>query len=233
MPRKLSENPFIYPKIQPKSYVCPTKKDPVIAFLQGNIVFKSPTLLLLEVGGVGYEIHISLNTYGLLPSEGRCKVLTHMSIREDAHLLYGFADPFEKTLFQHLISVQGIGPQSARTILSYTPPLELEDAIRRGAVHEIQRIKGIGPKTAQRLVLDLRDRIGPPPNSSGTEDPHGSDNPFSTSPSSTKIQDEALLALIALGFSRPAMEKSLKHILSDPQAPTDTQGLIKAVLHSL
>ncbi|MFM8318151.1 MAG: Holliday junction branch migration protein RuvA [Bacteroidota bacterium] len=206
----------------------------MIAFLEGDIALKTPTLLILQVGGVGYEVHISLNTYGKLPETGTCKVLTHMSIREDAHLLFGFADALEKSMFQHLISVQGIGPQSARTILSYASPSDLEDSIRRGAVHEIQRIKGIGPKTAQRLVLDLRDRIRPETALQGSPSPLGySTNADNETSSHTKMQEEALLALVALGFSRPAMEKSLRNILSDPQSPHDTESLIRAVLHSL
>lgn len=206
----------------------------MIAYLEGEIALKTPTLLIICVGGVGYEVHISLNTYGKLPENGPCKVLTHMSIREDAHLLFGFADALEKSMFQHLISVQGIGPQSARTILSYASPADLEDAIRRGAVHEIQRIKGIGPKTAQRLVLDLRDRIRPEESIQGT--PGQTQTLSHTDPnraSHTKIQEEALLALVALGFARPAMEKSLRTILSAPQPPPDTESLIRAVLHSL
>lgn len=206
----------------------------MIAFLEGDIALKTPTLLILQVGGIGYEVHISLNTYGKLPDTGSCKVLTHMSIREDAHLLFGFAEPIEKSMFQHLISVQGIGPQSARTILSYASPSDLEDSIRRGAVHEIQRIKGIGPKTAQRLVLDLRDRIRPEGASQGTQSAPGSPtNADHGASSNTKIQEEALLALVALGFSRPAMEKSLRNILSDSPSPHDTESLIRAVLHSL
>jgi Holliday junction DNA helicase RuvA len=207
----------------------------MIAFLEGDIALKTPTLLILRVGGIGYEVHISLNTYGKLPDNGPCKVLTHMSIREDAHMLFGFAEPIEKSMFQHLISVQGIGPQSARTILSYASPGDLEDAIRRGAVHEIQRIKGIGPKTAQRLVLDLRDRIRPEATTPDGSGQTGSTmmNTDSNALSHTKIQEEALLALVALGFSRPAMEKSLRNILSDPQSPRDTESLIRAVLHSL
>ncbi|MCE2839890.1 MAG: Holliday junction branch migration protein RuvA [Bacteroidetes bacterium] len=199
----------------------------MIAFLQGEIVRKSPTLLLLNVGGVGYEIHISLHTYGLLPDEGTCKILTYLSIREDAHVLFGFAEANEKVMFQHLLSVQGIGPQSARTVLSSTSPLELQDSIRRGAVHEIQRIKGIGPKTAQRLVLDLRDRVNAMDSDETT--------PASRTPgeSRTKVHEEALLALVALGFSRPAMEKSLQTILAQTNAPSDSQGLIKAVLNNL
>jgi len=199
----------------------------VIAFLQGEIVRKSPTLLLLQVGGVGYEIHISLHTHGLLPSEGACRVLTHLSIREDAHVLYGFAEENEKTMFQHLLNVQGIGPQSARTVLSSVTPSELQDAIRRGAVHEIQRIKGIGPKTAQRLVLDLRDRI------QASDETSTAPSNFSGGSTRTKVHEEALLALVALGFSRPAMEKNLQTVLAQNNAPTDAEGLIKAVLHSL
>ena len=205
----------------------------MIAFLEGDIALKTPTLLILQVGGVGYEVHISLNTYGKLPETGPCKVLTHMSIREDAHLLFGFAEALEKSMFQHLISVQGIGPQSARTILSYASPSDLEDSIRRGAVHEIQRIKGIGPKTAQRLVLDLRDRIRPETALQGSPHPSGLSTNTDGTSSHTKMQEEALLALVALGFSRPAMEKSLRNILSDPQSPHDTESLIRAVLHSL
>lgn len=199
----------------------------MIAFLQGEIVRKSPTLLLLQVGGVGYEIYISLHTYGLLPNEGTCRVLTHLSIREDAHILYGFAEANEKAMFQNLLTVQGIGPQSARTVLSSVTPSELQDAIRRGAVHEIQRIKGIGPKTAQRLVLDLRDRI----DASGEATTMSAGSSIGST--RTKVHEEALLALVALGFSRPAMEKSLQTVLAQNNAPLDAEGLIKAVLHSL
>ena len=129
-------------------------------YISGNITFKSATYIVVEAGGVGYQLNISLQTYTRLKDEIRAKVFTHLAIKEDAHVLYGFADEEERTLFRHLISVSGVGPGTARVMLSSMTAVELHQSITTGQVAAIKRIKGIGDKTAQRIVIDLKDKLG-------------------------------------------------------------------------
>src|SRR5688500_15277679 len=125
----------------------------MIAYINGKITYKSPVYLLIETGGIGYQAFISLNTFSKVPQEGACLLYTYYHVTESAHTLYGFADELEKALFTLLISVSGIGPSTARMALSSLSPAELQKAILHGDVRTVQGIKGVGPKSAQRIIL--------------------------------------------------------------------------------
>src|SRR3569833_2269539 len=129
------------------------------AYIDGKLAFKSPSYVVIEAGGVGYHINISLSTYSKLGDSEKCKLFTWLHVKEDAHTLYGFSDEGERRLFLHLISVSGIGPNTGRMMLSSITPEEIQTAIVKGDIPLIQRIKGIGPKSAQRLVLELQDKL--------------------------------------------------------------------------
>jgi len=195
----------------------------MIAFLKGRLAFKSPTTLLIDVNGVGYEVHISLHTYSALGSSEQVQLHTYLQVREDAHVLYGFADVKEKELFLQLISVQGIGPNTARTILSYVSPDELKRAIIAGDVASVQRIKGIGPKTAQRMIIELKDKLlkSHPENLDLGEMAYNN------------VREEALLALVTLGFPKAQMEKNINQLLAKADAPQSVEALIKQILRTV
>ncbi len=192
------------------------------AYIDGKLVFKSPAYVVIDAGGVGYHINISLNTFSKLGDSERCKLFTWLHVKEDAHTLYGFADEGEKRLFQHLISVSGIGPNTGRMMLSSITPEEIQAAIVKGNVSLIQRIKGIGPKSAQRLILELQDKL----KKDGPET-------LITMPSTKTVKDEALAALIMLGFTRNAVEKVLDQLLNTNNDDITVEHLIKAALKNL
>jgi Holliday junction DNA helicase RuvA len=171
---------------------------------------------------VGYHINISLNTFSRLGNAEKCKLFTWLHVKEDAHTLYGFADEGERRLFLHLISVSGVGPNTGRMMLSSITPEEIQTAIIKGDVSQIQRIKGIGPKSAQRLVLELQDKLKK----------EGPDSLISV-PKNNTIKDEALSALIMLGFARNAVEKVLEQELNKNGSDLTVEQLIKFALKSL
>src|ERR1700759_4233408 len=154
------------------------------AYIDGKLTHKSPSYVIIEAGGVGYHINISLNTYSRLGDAERCKLFTWLHVKEDAHTLYGFIDEGERRLFLHLISISGIGPNTARMMLSSITPEEIQSAIISGNVTLIQRIKGIGPKSAQRVILELQDKLKK----------EGPDT-LSTVPLNKTAREEALAAL--------------------------------------
>ena len=131
----------------------------MISYIKGAISFKNPTFIIVEAGGIGYKIHISLNTYSKIEKSETVKILTHLQVKEDSHTLYGFAEEAERKLFRHLLSVSGIGPSTARTMLSSMTPEEARAAIIGENVAAFKSVKGIGPKTAKRLILDLKDKL--------------------------------------------------------------------------
>ncbi|RYG09088.1 MAG: Holliday junction branch migration protein RuvA, partial [Chitinophagaceae bacterium] len=155
------------------------------AYIDGKLTFKNPAYVVVEAGGIGYHINISLNTYSSLADAERCKLYTWLHVKEDAHTLYGFADEGERRLFLHLISVSGIGPNTGRMILSSITPVEIQTAIVKADYPLIQRIKGLGAKTAQRLVLELQDKLKK----------EGVDSLISM-PEHNTVKDEALSALV-------------------------------------
>src|SRR5262249_4087030 len=132
----------------------------MIAFLRGNFAYKSPALVHMDVAGVGYELQISINTYSRIEQLENGILITHLHIREDAHVLYGFFDRSEKSLFLQLISVSGVGDSTARMMLSSMKPEEISRAILQGNAKQLESIKGIGKKSAERIILELRDKVG-------------------------------------------------------------------------
>ncbi|WP_395060726.1 Holliday junction branch migration protein RuvA [Flavobacterium sp.] len=193
----------------------------MIAHIQGKLVEKSPTEVVIDCNGVGYHVNISLHTYGLLPATDFIKLFTHLIIKEDGHSLYGFVEKSEKEIFKLLISVSGIGANIARTMLSSIEPKQIINAIGSGDVGTIQSIKGIGVKTAQRTIIDLKEKV---------LKLYDLDQ-VSISQSNTN-KDEALSALEVLGFIRKSAEKVVEKIVATmPDATVET--IIKQALKNL
>jgi Holliday junction DNA helicase RuvA len=192
------------------------------AYIDGKLVFKSPAYVVIDAGGVGYHINISLNTFSKIGDAERCKLHVWQHVKEDAHTLYGFFEEGEKRLFLHLISVSGIGPNTGRMMLSSITPQEIQAAIVQGNVTQIQRIKGIGPKSAQRVILELQDKLKK----------DGPDTLISM-PANNTVKDEALSALVMLGFARNAAEKVLDAEIGKNTGTLTVEQLIKSALKSL
>ena len=190
-------------------------------YISGKLVFKCPTYVVIDAGGVGYHLNISLNTYSALADE-HCKLYTWLHVKEDAHTLYGFSDEGERRLFLHLISVSGIGPGTGRMILSSITPAEIQAAIVKGDVPLIQRIKGIGPKTAQRVILELQDKLKK----------EGPDSLIS-GPQNNTAREEALSALVMLGFGKNVAEKAIDQLLRSGNENLAVEQIIKIALKSL
>src|SRR3990172_12427838 len=159
----------------------------MFAYIQGTFTYKSPTHVIIENNGIGYDVQISLYTYSSIQHLEQGVLYTYLHIKEDAHSLYGFSGESEKQYFVMLISVSGIGPNTARMILSSLPPEELQQAILEEDVAQIERIKGIGPKTARRLILELKDKVG-----------KASGHATISTPLYNTLKDEALTALVKL-----------------------------------
>ncbi len=193
----------------------------MIAHIQGKLVEKTPTEIVIDCNGVGYHINISLHTFSLLPTTDFVKLFTHLLVKEDSHSLYGFVEKSEKEIFKLLISVSGIGANIARTMLSSIEPKQIIHAIASGDVATIQGIKGIGVKTAQRTILDLKDKVLKLYDL----------DVVSMSQSNTN-KDEALSALEVLGFVRKSAEKVVeKIVVATPDATVET--IIKQALKNL
>jgi Holliday junction DNA helicase RuvA len=190
-------------------------------YITGTLTHKTATYLIIEAGGIGYQLHVSLQTYTQLKDAHQAKIYTHLAIKEDAHTLYGFAHEDERTLFRHLISVSGVGPGTARVMLSSITSAELQQAIINGQVAAIKRIKGIGDKTAQRIILDLKDKLAK------TDTP----TTIISTPHNTH-KEQALSALLTLGFNRAAADKELTKISSANPA-FSVEDLIKEALKNL
>jgi len=194
----------------------------VIAYLEGKINYKAPTNIHLDIGGIAYDVQISLNTFAEIEQLDRVKLYTHLIIRDDAHSIYGFFTMSEKDLFGKLISVSGIGPNTARVILSYMTPNEAKSAILTDNVVAFKKVKGVGPKTAQRVILDLKDKVAK----------EGLELESVNMPDSS-LRDEALSALLALGFNKNIVGKQLDKVLKVNPDVTQVENLIKAVLRQL
>jgi Holliday junction DNA helicase RuvA len=193
----------------------------MIEYIEGRIVSLFPTHIIIETGGIGYLINISLFTYSQLEGKENVKILVHEVIREDAHLLFGFFEASERELFRLLISVSGVGANTARMMLSSVEPAGIENAILKADVNILKGIKGIGLKTAQRIIVDLKDKVGK--SSSSGEIFSVSDN---------TARDEAFTALVMLGFPKNAVSKVLENILkSEKDLPVEQ--LIKKALKIL
>ncbi|HRI23899.1 MAG TPA: Holliday junction branch migration protein RuvA [Ferruginibacter sp.] len=192
------------------------------AYLQGKFTYKSPALVHVDVNGIGFEVNISLNTYSHIQHLEQGKLYTHLQVKEDGHVLYGFADRGEKDMFLLLISISGVGAATARMMLSSLKPEELSRAILQGNVKLLEGVKGIGKKTAERLVLELKDKIGKISPGAGLSVQAGN-----------TLEQDALNALTALGIPRSQAEQSIqKIILAEPSVP-ELEDLIKKVLKAI
>ena len=193
----------------------------MIHHLSGKLIEKHPTHVVIECGGVGYFVNISLNTYTAIPDEEHLRIYTHLQVREDAHTLFGFYTLAEREIFRLLISVSGVGSSTARTMLSSMTPAQVRDAIASEDVPAIKAVKGIGAKTAQRVILDLRDKV---------QKIYDLDE---VSPESNNTnKEEALSALEVLGFARKSAEKVVDAALrQDPSL--SVEGIIKSALKNL
>ena len=194
----------------------------MIAFLRGDFVSKTPAQVHVDVAGVGYELQISLHTYSQIQDLDRGLLLTYLHIREDAHVLYGFFDRAEKDLFIQLISVSGVGASTARMMLSSMRPEEITRAILQGNARQLESIKGIGKKSAERVVLELRDKLGK--------------SKLETNISSlidNSLEQDALNALIALGIARPAAENAIRKVLNEGSESLKVEDVIKKALKTL
>jgi Holliday junction DNA helicase RuvA len=191
----------------------------MIGLLNGRLIEKNPTELLIDCSGVGYEVKISLHTFSQLPEGEAIRIYTKLIVREDAHLLYGFYTKDEREMFNHLVSVSGIGPNTAMIMLSSLRTEEIAQAIQTEDVHTIQGIKGIGAKTAQRVIIDLKGKV--------LKFSSSSENIFSQNNTN---RFDALTALVSLGFDKKSAEKVLDKIDTGEQT---VEVLIKEALRLL
>jgi Holliday junction DNA helicase RuvA len=176
----------------------------MIDYIIGKITVLNPAFVVVECNGIGYNLNISLNTYAAIDKAVSCKILVHEAIREDAHLLYGFFEADERDLFRQLITVSGVGASTARIMLSSLKPADLRQAISEGDVNLLKSVKGIGLKTAQRIIVDLKDKIGK--HSGSGEIIAFSDN---------TAREESLSALVMLGFARNSAAKVVDNLLKE------------------
>lgn len=193
----------------------------MIHHLKGKLVEKNPTHVIIECGGVGYFVNISLHTFSRIADGELISLYTHLQIKEDSHTLFGFAEKSEREIFRLLLSVSGIGSSTARTMLSSLSPAQIRDAIAKGDVPSIQSIKGIGAKTAQRVILDLKDKV---------LKVYDIDE-VSPTPNNTN-KDEALSALEVLGFARRQAEKVVDKVISQDSS-LSVENIIKLALKNL
>ena len=191
----------------------------MIGQLNGKLIEKNPTELLIDCAGIGYEVKISLNTFSAIGNDEAIRLHTRLIVREDAHILYGFASKEEREMFNHLISVSGIGPNTAMIMLSSLIPDEIAQAIQTGDVRTIQSIKGIGAKTAQRVIIDLKDKV--------LKMTFSAENMFTQN---NTQRFDALTALVSLGFDKKAADKALDKIATGNET---VEQLIKEALKIL
>lgn len=192
------------------------------SFISGKIVDKNPAYVVIDNQGIGYLINITLNTFTAIGEQAEVRLYVHLAIREDAHVLYGFYTEEERSLFLQLITVSGVGCNTARLILSSLTVKETIDAIANNNTKVIQNVKGIGAKTAQRIIVDLHDKISKLNISEGEKTPVG----YNT------LKEEALSALMVLGFNRTSIEKALDKLMSQLENP-NVEQLIKEALRLL
>ena len=193
----------------------------MINHIDGKLVDKAPTNVVIDCNGVGYSINISLQTFSKINDE-RCKLFTHLSVKEDSHTLYGFITENERKLFRHLISVSGVGPSTAQVILSTYKSDEIINYISASDVAAIKNVKGIGLKTAQRIIIDLKDKV----TKSAISDEISLDL-------NNTIQNEALSALVALGFSKKIAQQKIDKALTNKQGNFDVETLVRESLSQM
>ncbi|MBL7699676.1 MAG: Holliday junction branch migration protein RuvA [Chitinophagaceae bacterium] len=194
----------------------------MIAFLKGNFVRKTPALVHVDVNGVGYEVHISLNTYSSISGQDHGQLHTYFHVREDAQVLYGFYEEAEKDMFIQLLSVSGVGAATARMMLSSMKPVEIAKAISQGNTKLLESIKGIGKKSAERIVLELRDKVA--------KAAFGSNNEVLIN---NTLDQDALNALIALGISRSLGEQAIGKVRKSNPELHKIEDIIKQALKNI
>lgn len=195
----------------------------MIAFLEGRFDYKSPAVVHMDVHGVGYEVFISLNTYTAISAKEGGRLYTHLQVKEDAHVLYGFADVVEKEIFVQLISVSGVGASTARMVLSSLKPDEVRQAVASGNVRLLESIKGIGRKTAERLVLELKDKTAKAVALPGTPGAAATPDP----------RTDAVNTLVALGISKNQADIAVQKVLAAEPHQTNLEDLIKKALKNI
>ena len=193
----------------------------MITHIKGRLVEKTPTYVVIDCQGIGYKLHISLQTFSNIKEEN-CLLFTHLSVKEDSHTLYGFLDENERSLFRNLISVSGVGPSTAQIVLSTFSANETRQYIISADVAALQSVKGIGGKTAQRIIIDLKDKLGK--GIASSDIPLYQDN---------DLRNQALSALVALGFSKKIAEKKVDKILRDNPEDISVEALVKAALSQM
>lgn len=194
----------------------------MIALLTGKFIYKTPTHIIIDCGGVGYEVHISLNTFIAIQALEHGTLFTYFKVSEDAQTLYGFAEAAEKQIFIQLLSVSGVGAATARMMLSSLKPQEVQQAILMGNIKLLESIKGIGKKTAERIVLELKDKVG-----------KDAAIPAISSSSYNTVHQDALEALAALGINRIMAEQTLKKVVAGMAENPTVEELIKQVLKGI
>ncbi|GAA4821043.1 Holliday junction branch migration protein RuvA [Algivirga pacifica] len=197
-------------------------------YIKGKLALKTPTYLVIDVGGIGYEVNIPLSTYSKLKGEEQCQLFTHFYVKEDHQALYGFLDKSEKELFLLLIGISGVGPSTGLAFLSTLSPLEIQQAILSDDVKTVQSVKGVGAKTAQRVIIELKDKVV----KLQIEGQEAGEPALvnSLSPEVAEAKEQALEALMALGFSKSIAEKSLKVVIRKHGTQLKVEEMIKLVL---
>ena len=195
----------------------------MIAYVSGKVAHKNPSFVVVEAGGIGYHVNISLYTYTKIEGSETVKLLTHFHVKEDQQTLFGFYEEQERTLFRLLISVSGVGPATALVVLSSMNADELRAAVIGEDVGTIRKVKGIGPKTAQRIILDLKDKMIK----------ESGEAPTMLSAQSNTLRSEALSALVNLGFARPSVQRALNRVLAAHPQTATPEDLIKLALREL
>jgi len=193
----------------------------MITHIKGKLVEKTPTYVIIDCNGIGYKLHISLQTYSNVKEEN-CFLFTHLSVKEDSHTLYGFSDEQERTLFRNLISVSGVGPSTAQVVLSTFSPQQTCQHIISSDVAALQSVKGIGGKTAQRIIIDLKDKLGK--GITTTDIPLSQNN---------DLRDQALSALVALGFNKKLADQKVDKILRESSEEISVEALVKSALSGM
>ena len=194
----------------------------MINHLNGKLIEKHPTHLIVECGGVGYFVNISLNTFEKIPDREDIKIFIHLSIREDAHVLFGFAEESERVMFRQLVSVSGIGPSTAVLILSALGPSQIKEALLNEEISLLQTIKGIGGKTARRMVVELKDKME-----------KDTKIQLSITGTQSSLKKEALAALQVLGFDRKRIEKTIDRVIQTNPDEPKVETIIKQVLKAI
>lgn len=193
-------------------------------YIQGKVVTRQPTHVVVEAGGIGYLLHITLNSYDQIEDGKDQKVYTWLQVQEDAHRLWGFKEPSEREVFLHLVSVSGIGPNTARLILSGMTPEECRQAILTDNELAFRQVKGVGPKTAKRVMMELKDRM-----MKALGDPQA----IKAAGQKNQSVEEALAALITLGFVKSQAEKAISQIVRDQGSDQPTETLVRMALRML